>query len=99
MGVAGHNRGSRVLSRDADERMPPAAARADRQASADESDKLRKRVAILERELRRARRCLAVERLGRERLRVRLSVAQGDYAFGVGVLCRRAFPADMESSQ
>jgi hypothetical protein len=39
-----------------------------------------------------ARRCLASERAGREALRVRLANEERANAFGVGVLCRLAFP-------
>ena len=45
-------------------------------------------------DLGRARRCLASERAGREALRVRLADEERANAFGVGVLCRLAFPGD-----
>lgn len=61
------------MSKEADERMPLATARADRQAHKDEVARLREQIATLERDLRRARRCLASERAGRESLRVRLA--------------------------
>ena len=57
--------------------MPVAVSRADHQAHKDEIARLREQVAALERELRRARRCLAAERLGREQLRVRLRAEEG----------------------
>lgn len=82
------------MSKEADERMPLATARADRQAHKDEVARLREQVAALEHELRRARRCLASERAGREALRVRLADEERANAFGVGVLCRLAFPRD-----
>ena len=75
MGSAAYNRGSRLVSKEADER-------------------LREQIATLERDLRRARRCLASERAGRESLRVRLADEERANAFGVGVLCRLAFPGD-----
>lgn len=84
------------MAREADERLPVATSRADRQAHEDEIARLRERVATLERDLRRARRCLAAERAGREALRARLIDAERAYAFGVGVLCRLAFPGDVE---
>lgn len=59
MGSAAYNRGSRLVSKEADERMPLATARADRQAHKDEVARLREQIATLERDLRRARRCLA----------------------------------------
>jgi hypothetical protein len=74
--------------------MPRALSRADRQAHNDEIVRLRERVASLERDLARARRCLASERAGREALRVRLADEERANALGVGVLCRLAFPGD-----
>lgn len=94
MGAAAYNRGSRLVSREADERMPVATSRADAQAHKDEIVRLREQVTTLERDLRRARRCLASERAGREALRVRLANEERANAFGVGVLCRLAFPGD-----
>lgn len=94
MSAAAYNRGSRIVSRGADERMPEALCRADRLAHKDEISRLHERVAELERELRRARRCLASERAARESLRVRLANEERANAFGVGVLCRLAFPGD-----
>ena len=94
MSAAAYNRGSRLVASDADERMPVAMSRADRQAHKDEVARLREQVAALERDLRRARRCLASERAGREALRVRLANEETANAFGVGVLCRLAFPGD-----
>lgn len=94
MGAAAYNRGSRLVSREADERMPGALSRADRQAHKDEVTRLREQVATLERALARARRCLASERAGREALRERLADEERARAFSVGVLCRLAFPGD-----
>ena len=94
MGAAAYNRGSRLVSREADERMPVAVSRADHQAHKDEIARLREQVAALDRELRRARRCLAAERLGREQLRVRLRAEEGSHALSVTWLCRLAFPGD-----
>ena len=95
MGVAAYNRGSRLMSRDADMRMPEANLMADIQAHKDVNARLRERVAELERDLGRARRCLAAERAGREALRVRLAHEQEASDFGIGVLCRLAFPRDV----
>lgn len=94
MGAAAYNRGSRLVSREADERMPAATSRADAQAHKDEVTRLREQVTTLKRDLRRARRCLAAERAGREALRARLIDAERANAFGVGVLCGLAFPGD-----
>jgi hypothetical protein len=74
--------------------MQGALSRADRLTHKDEVVRLREQVAALKRELRRARRCLASERAGREALRVRLADEERANAFGVGVLCRLAFPGE-----
>ena len=71
------------MSKEADERMPLATARADRQAHKDEVARLREQIATLERDLRRARRCLASERAGRESLRVRLADEERANAFSL----------------
>lgn len=92
MGVAASNRGSRSIARDADALMPMAITRADRQAHKDEIERLRAQVADLTRDLKRARRCIAAERQGRENLRLRLVAEERIYAFAVGVLCRRLWP-------
>ena len=76
--------------------MPLALSRADRQAHKDEVARLREQVAALERELRRARRCLAAERLGREQLRVRLGDEERSHALSVKWLCRDAKDMWME---
>lgn len=94
MGIAAHNRGSRSIARDADALMPLAINRADRQAHKDEIERLQAQVADLTRDLTRARRCLAAERLGRENLRQRSATAERIYAFAVGILCRRRWPLD-----
>lgn len=94
MSAAAYSRGSRIVSRGADERMPVARFRADQQAHEDEIVRLREQVATLERDLRRARRCLAAERAGRGALRARLADEESAYAFGVGVLCALAFPGN-----
>ena len=94
MGAAAYNRGSRLVAMEADERMPVATSRADAQAHKDEVARLHEQVATLERDLRRARRCLAAERAGRDALRARLAHEERANAFGVGVLCKLAFPGD-----
>ena len=79
---------------EADERMPVAMSRADAQAHKDEITRLREQVATLELDLRRARRCLAAERAGREAIRARLFDEERANSFGVRVLCRLAFQGD-----
>jgi chromosome segregation ATPase len=89
MGVAAYNRGSQLVSKEADSRMPGANARAEHQALKEEIAKLAEHAASLEKELARARRCLAAERMGRERLRQALADAGSSYSFAVGVLTKR----------
>ena len=71
--------------------MPVAVSRADHQAHKDEIARLREQVAALERELRRARRCLAAERLGQSSSGP-ARAEEGLYALSVTWLCRLAFP-------
>ena len=97
MGAAAYNRGNQIIVREADERMAEAQTRAERQALKDEAARLRERVAALERDLARGRRCIAAERRGREQLRLRLAAAERAYDFAVPLLCRLAFPADDRS--
>ena len=99
MGVSSSNRGGRVLARHADSDMAGPNARADRQAHKDEAEKLREQVSRLERDLSRARRCLAAERLGRERTREQLSSSERAYGFAVSTLCRAAFGGHQEGDQ
>lgn len=80
------------MSMEADERMPVALSRAAQQAHKDEVALLREQIATLNHELRRARRCLAAERAGREALRVRLAAEERSHALIVEWLCKRAFP-------
>lgn len=94
MGVAASNRGARSIARDADALMGAPLARADRQAHKDEIERLKAQVERLSRDLARACRCLAAERSGRERLRLRLAAAERSGAFAVSILCRIAFPGD-----
>lgn len=94
MGAAAYNRGSRVIAREADNRAQAAQPRADARSYQDEIARLREQVTKLERDLCRARRCLASERAGREALRARLDTEDRANAFGVGVLCKLAFPED-----
>jgi len=94
MGVAAYNRGSRRVSMEMEERTQLAKIRTDRQVLKDEIARMREQISKLERELNRARRCISSERAGREALRVRLSDVERANAFGVGVLCKLAFPND-----
>lgn len=53
-----------------------------------EAMELRAKIERLERDLGRAKRCLAAERMGRENLRARLEELERAYSFAVGTLCQ-----------
>lgn len=90
MGVASYNRGTRRIASDCE--APKAAhIRADFAALSDQLIAAKQRIADLERDLQRARRCLASERSGRESLRMRMRESESDYAFAMSVLCPMAF--------
>jgi hypothetical protein len=91
MSAAASNRGTRVVRRDIDARIPAVMVRADREAAKDEVSRLRERVCALERELARARRCVAeLRRTKEERLaEARAEQARGDAA--IRILTRLAF--------
>lgn len=93
MSASAYNRGSRLVWRETEAKMPKAVALASMRAVDDELSALRSRVGVLESELRRARRCLAAERAAREALRIQLADEQRSNAFGVGILCKLAFPS------
>jgi len=94
MGVSAYNRGSRVVRRSTDDQMGAATERAERQATADDADRLRLRVAELERDLGRARRCIfELRRSKEERLaEARAETSRADAA--IRILVRIAFPED-----
>lgn len=92
MSAAAHNRGSRVVARAADDLMPSAQSRADRAAQKDETERLRERVAQLEKTLSRARRCLAAERHAREARTAELKAELRASKYAVTLLCKLAFP-------
>jgi len=105
VGIAAYNRGSASVARDADGRMPAAQTQAERHALKDEVARLRDRLAQSERDLRRASRCLAAERMGREALRLRLAQSEASHRFAIAILCRRlgragvrGFAAEAEAS-
>lgn len=96
MGVAAYSRGTRLIAQDAQERARVVAPRVERQAQKDEAARLRERVAELERDLSRARRCIAELRRSKE---ARLTEAREDSArsaAAISILCRIAFPGDEE---
>lgn len=95
MGAASYNRGSRLISMEADEAMPVAAARAERHAAKDDAARLRAQVAELERQLARARRCIAELRRSKD---TRMTEAQADRSSSqaaIKILTRIAFPKEV----
>lgn len=91
MGAASSNRGSAVIRKHADEDIAPAVARADRDAYRAENERLRERVALLERDLARARRCLASTRYSHEQRMAEARDAATTNAMAIKILCRLAF--------
>ena len=94
MGAASYNRGSRRVSEYAEQDMQAASQRADRQAYKDEIQRLRLQVAWLERDLARARRCLAATRLSHDQRMAESRAALRDADSSISILCRLAFPED-----
>lgn len=91
MSASSYNRGSRVIAREADDRVRTIESRHDRQALHDENERLRQRVEELEHDLKRARRCLAAERFGRAKRTDELKAELRAASFGTSVLTRLAF--------
>lgn len=94
MSVAAYNRGSRIVSRDTAAATRVISARIERQARKDETERLRAQVATLERDIARARRCIAELRRSKD---ARASEARAELLssrFAVSTLCRIAFPSD-----
>jgi phage shock protein A len=94
MGAAAHNRGNRIIAREADERMSVALLRAEREAQKDEVARLREQVATLERDLARARRCVAELRRSKD---ARMAEARAEHSrsdAAIRILTRVAFPGD-----
>ena len=99
MGSAAYNRGSRIGVLAADALMPEAQARADRRAHADEVLALRERVRLLERDLSRARRCLAALRYSHDARMVEARADAHTSALAISCLCRIAFPRDADPTR
>lgn len=92
MGIAAYNRGTKVLARDLASRLPAAHRRADRAAAQDQEARLQAQIAVLERDLARARLCIAELRRSKE---ARLSEARHALATShaaIRILTRLAFP-------
>jgi hypothetical protein len=91
MGAAAYNRGSKLVRREADERAREAISRADRDAYKAEAARLRDRVITLERDLARARRCIAELRRSKD---ARMSDARDEQSrsdAAIRILARIAF--------
>ena len=92
MGAAAYRRGSANIAREARERVSSAVlARVDRQAHVDEANRLREVIARLERDLARARRCIAELRRSKD---ARMQEARSEVersSAAVKVLCLVAF--------
>lgn len=94
MSAAAYNRGSRVVAREVDSLAQTGAARTARAAEAEQTAHLRDRIRSLERDLGRARRCIAELRRSKEARisEAREALARSDSA--IRMLTRIAFPAD-----
>jgi hypothetical protein len=94
MGAAAYNRGTRVIEREADGAMAGALARANDRAYQDEIERLRVELARRDRDLVRARRCIAELRRSKEVIVSRARNEQRGSDLAIGILCRKAFLED-----
>ena len=94
MSRAAYNRGSRIVAREADERARSIDSRIERQALTDEVTRLQERIGLLERDLMRARRCIAELRRSREARLAEVRADASRSASAISMLCRIAFPGD-----
>lgn len=95
MGAAAYNRGSAVLSREADRALGRTQERADRQALKDEAERLRAQLVEAQRDLARARRCIAELRSARDARNAEHRAKQSASDFAIRTLTRIAFPGDL----
>lgn len=93
MGAAAYNRGTRNLSAEADAAMTSALVRAERLARDDENARLRRTAETLERDLARARRCIAELRRAKDARMTEAWAALNASDCAVSILCRLAFGA------
>lgn len=98
MGAAAYNRGTRVGVAVADERLVVTRLRADRDAEKDETARLRERVSLLERDLARARRCIAELRRSKDERLAEARAEQSLSRLAIRILTRIAFPEDHAAS-
>jgi hypothetical protein len=89
-----YRRGIQPIEREADARVEACVRRIERQALRDQIEALRVRNARLERELERARRALAAERVARDLRSAEHRRAESASSFAIETLCKIAFPED-----
>ena len=94
MGASQYNRGSAVLRRDIDGLMSVPLARAERDAEKDELARLREQIRTLERDLARARRCIAELRRSKDARLAEAREEQSRSDAAIRILTRIAFPQD-----
>ena len=94
MGHAAYNRGSDIVRRDTDKRIPAAALRTANATERDSIAQMRAKIETLESDLRRARRCIRAERNARAMLAARLAEHESAYSFAVTTLCKAAFTTE-----
>lgn len=96
MGASAYNRGTKLVRRNADLDVRASVARAERTAFNEEQQRQSHRICSLERDLARARRCIAELRRSKEALlaEVRAELATSDAA--IRTLTRLAFPYDLK---
>jgi hypothetical protein len=99
MGVAASNRGSRLVMRDADEQMPVAQARAERDALKDALLCLEAENVALRRDLRRARRCLASNRVAAAMRTEEHRERESRSDAAIRILTKIAFRGDVEGRE
>jgi hypothetical protein len=97
MGAAAYNRGSKLISREADEAMGAAQARNEREAVKADRAALLAQVAKLKRDLGRARRCIAEPRRSKGERQSEARAEASSSATAIKILTRLAFPGDRET--
>lgn len=97
--TSAYNRGSTLVRRNLDGQAQAATIRVGRQATKDEAARLRDRIAELERDLARARRCIYELRRSKD---ARISEARAEQSrsdAAVHILTRIAFPGDHKKDE
>jgi hypothetical protein len=94
MGIAAYNRGSKLMIRATDAKLAGAMVRAQRDAEKSEAGRLREQVVQLERDLARARRCIAALRRSKDARLSEARAQQSSSDAAIRILTRLAFPSD-----